>query len=230
MMMDLPKPSLWIVVPAYNEEPRIADTLRKLTAFQPRVVVIDDGSVDRTSERALENDVVVLRHLLNCGQGAALQTGIEYALSQGADILVTFDGDGQHGADDIERLIAPVKSGKFEVALGSRFLGEAKGITWTRWLVLKAGVLFTRIFSQIQVTDTHNGFRAFSRAAAQKIRITQNRMAHASEILDQIREHGLSFTEVPVTIHYSAASFAKGQSSWNAFKIVGQLLLGRILR
>ena len=96
--------------------------------------------------------------------------------------------------------------------------------------MLKLGVLFTRVFSRIKVTDAHNGFRALSRAAAQKIRLTHNRMAHASEILDQIRALGLRFVEVPVTIRYTADTFAKGQSSWNALKIVGQLLMGRIIR
>src|SRR5581483_440155 len=99
-----------------------------------------------------------------------------------------------------------------------------------RKLVLKGGVVFTRLFSGIRVTDTHNGFRAFSRAAALKLRITQNRMAHASEILDQVKTYGLRFVEVPVTIRYSAETMAKGQSSWNAVKIVAQLVLGRFVR
>lgn len=226
--MSATKP--WIVVPAYNEGPRLGDSLRKLAAFEPYVVVVDDGSSDDTSDVALGFNVAVLRHPINLGQGAALQTGIDYALQQGAQILVTFDGDGQHSVDEIERLCVPIRTGQADVALGSRFLGNAVGITASRKLVLKLGVLFTRVFSRIQVTDTHNGFRALSRQAAETIRITQNRMAHASEILDQIREKNLRFVEVPVTIHYSPETFAKGQSSWNAVKIVGQLLMGRIVR
>lgn len=221
---------VWIVVPAYNEGRRLEATLEGLCHAYVNVVVVDDGSTDNTAAVALGQDVWVLRHLVNCGQGAALQTGIDFALQQGAEIIVTFDADGQHGADDIERLVEPVRAGRADVAMGSRFLGRTVGLPWSRWAVLKLGVLFTRVFSRIAVTDTHNGLRALSRHAAGRIRITHNRMAHASEILDQIRQLGLRFVEVPVTIHYSAATLAKGQSSWNAVKIVWQLLLGRMIR
>ncbi len=222
--------AVWVVVAAYNEASRLDKTLTTLCPHCPRVVVVDDGSVDDTSAVALRHPVWVLRHVINCGQGAALQTGIDFALSQGAAVIVTFDGDGQHAAEEIERLAEPVLSGRVEVALGSRFLGETFGMPLSRKIVLKLGVLFTRVFSRIYVTDTHNGFRALSRKAAQTIRITQNRMAHASEILDQVRVHRLPFCEVPVTIRYNAETMAKGQSSWNSLKIVGQLVLGRLIR
>jgi glycosyltransferase involved in cell wall biosynthesis len=221
---------VWVVIAAYNEERRLGSTLSGLCAVCPNVVVVDDGSADRTAEVALAQRVWLLRHVVNCGQGAALQTGIDFALRQGAEVLVTFDADGQHAAEEVARLVEPVLAGRADVALGSRFLGRALGIPWTRRLVLKAGVLFTRAFSQVRVSDAHNGFRALSRRAATLIRITQNRMAHASEILDQIREHGLTFCEVPVTVRYSDETMAKGQSSWNSLKIVGQLVLGRMIR
>jgi glycosyltransferase involved in cell wall biosynthesis len=221
---------VWVVVAAYNEERRLGDTLRGLCAVCSNVVVVDDGSADGTERVALAHPVWVLRHVVNCGQGAALQTGIDFAVGRGAEVVVTFDADGQHAADEIARLVEPVLRGRVEVALGSRFLGRAVGMPFMRRLVLKGGVLFTRVFSRVQVTDAHNGFRALSRRAAQAIRITQNRMAHASEILDQIRQEGLSYCEVPVTIRYTAETMAKGQNSWNSLKIVGQLVLGRIIR
>ncbi len=222
--------NVWIIVPAYNEGPRLAGTLEGLRPYFPHVAVVDDGSRDDTRTHALKFPVTLLRHLINCGQGASLQTGIDFALSQGADYLVTFDADGQHAAEQIERLLEPLRAGRADVALGSRFLGETVGIPTSRRLVLKLAVWFTRIFSNIRVTDAHNGFRALTAAAARKIRITQSRMAHASEILDQIREHQLRFMEVPVTIHYSSDTLAKGQSSWNALRIVGQLIMGRLVR
>jgi glycosyltransferase involved in cell wall biosynthesis len=222
--------NLWIVIPAYNEGPRLKDTLQGLCGRYRNLVVVDDGSADDTGAAALTCPVWLLRHLVNCGQGAALQTGIDFALRQGADLIVTFDADGQHSADEIERLIEPVRAGQCDVALGSRFLGETVGMAWTRWLVLKLGVLFTRVFSRIRVTDTHNGLRALNRRAAGSIRITHNRMAHASEILDQVRLHGLRYVEVPVTIRYTEATREKGQSSWNALRVVGQLILGRLVR
>ncbi len=226
-----PAPNLWIVVPAYNEGNRIGETLRPLMNQGYRnVVVVDDGSKDNTGEAAMNAGAWVARHAINCGQGAALQTGIEFALRRGASVIVTFDADGQHCHEEIPNVIAPVVNGEADVALGSRFLGRAVDIPATRKWVLKAGILFTRIVSRIRVTDVHNGFRAFSRAAAERMRITQNRMAHASEILDQIRMAGLRFKEVPVTIKYSPETMAKGQSSWNAVKIAVQLLLGRFVR
>lgn len=227
----LPPNDLWVVVAAYNEEPRLGATLAGLRARgYENVVVVDDGSRDRTAEIARAAGVWVLRHLLNLGQGAALQTGISFALLRGAATIVTFDADGQHDPDEIPALLAPVRAGTADVALGSRFLGAAVNIPLSRKLVLKGGVLFTRLFSGVRVTDAHNGFRALSRAAAEQIRLRQNRMAHASEILDQIRERNLRFVEVPVTIRYSAETMAKGQSSWNAVKIVAQLVLGRFVR
>ena len=221
---------IWVVVAAFNEAERLPTTLRELCAAHHEVVVVDDGSSDGTARAALQYPVWVLSHPINCGQGAALKTGIDFALSKGADAIVTFDADGQHDAAEIQKLLEPVLTGQADVALGSRFLGRSIGIPWTRKLVLRGGVLFTRAFSRIRVTDAHNGFRALSAEAARRIHLTQPRMAHASELLDQIRVQGLRHCEVPVTIRYTAASLQKGQSSWGAVRIVGELLLGRLMR
>jgi glycosyltransferase involved in cell wall biosynthesis len=221
---------VWVVVAAYNEGRRLGQTLDGLRPHCPRVVLVDDGSQDDTAEVALRRDVWVLRHVINCGQGAALQTGIDFALARGAEVVVTFDADGQHDPEEIGRLTEPVLAGRADVALGSRFLGQTVGMPWSRGLVLRLGVLFTQVFSRVRVSDTHNGFRALSRPAAAAIRITQDRMAHASEILDQVRQHRLRYCEVPVTIRYAEETLAKGQSSWNAVRIVGQLVLGRLIR
>ena len=222
---------VWVVVAAYREQGRLAATLaRVLKEGYSNIVVVDDGSPDATAEAGLALPVWLLRHPINLGQGAALQTGIDFALERGAEILVTFDADGQHDATEIEKLVETIQRGDADIALGSRFLGLEGNVPFTRKLVLKGGVLFTRLFSNIRVTDTHNGFRAFSRATALKLRITQNRMAHASEILDRIREHRLRYVEVPVTIRYTEDTLAKGQSSWNAIKIVMQLLMRKVVR
>ena len=221
---------LWLVIAAYNEESRIGTTLNEIAKLYPNIVVVDDGSRDTTAEVAQRTGVWVLRHPINRGQGAALQTGIGFALKNGAEIIVTFDGDGQHDAADIPAMIAPIQNDEADIALGSRFLGHTINMPTSRRIVLKLGVLFTRIVSQIRVTDTHNGFRALSRKAASSIRIYQDRMAHASEILDEVRRLGLRYVEVPVTIRYSEASMAKGQSSWNALRIVWQFLIGKVTR
>jgi glycosyltransferase involved in cell wall biosynthesis len=222
---------VWVVVPAYNEAERLPATLSRLQARFPRVVVVDDGSADATAQSAMKcPGIWVLRHAFNLGQGAALQTGIDFALAQGARFIATFDADGQHDVEDIPALLEPLREGRADVALGSRFLGTTIGMPWSRRLLLKAAVLFTRLFSRVRVTDAHNGLRAFSRRGAEQIRISLNGMAHASEIVDQIRRRGLSYCEVPVTIRYSATVLNKGQSGWNSLRIVANLTLARIFR
>jgi glycosyltransferase involved in cell wall biosynthesis len=220
-------PTVWIVIAAYNEGSRLANTLGSIAA-QASIIVVDDGSSDDTFEVARSFPVWVLRHSINCGQGAALQTGIDFALAHGAEAIVTFDGDGQHDVADLPNMLRPVLSGQADVTLGSRFLGSTQNMPWSRRLLLKLAILFTRVTNGLTLTDTHNGFRVFSRKAAQKIRIRQPRMAHASEILDQIAKHKLRYVEVPVTVRYHASTLAKGQSSWDAFRITGHLLAGRM--
>ncbi len=218
---------------AYNEAAVIADVARSVAARYPNVVVVDDGSKDDTFERAKGAAPYVLRHLINRGQGAALQTGIEFALRQGAEYVVTFDADGQHRVDDIDALLRPIIDGECDITLGSRFLaggGEAENIPRARRLMLKLAVLFTRVFNRVPVTDAHNGLRAFSRRAAGRIDITNDGMAHASQLLDEVRRMNLPFREVPVRVRYTDYSLAKGQSTSGAFRVALHYLLGRILR
>jgi len=151
-------------------------------------------------------------------------------MSKGAECLVTFDGDGQHDARQIERLIEPIRAGRCEVVLGTRFKGETIAMPFQRKCLLAAAVWFTRMTTGLRLTDSHNGFRVFSRKAAQTIELKQPRMAHASEILDQIARKGLPYEEVPVTIRYTAATLEKGQSTFDAARIGGDLMLGRFVK
>ena len=217
----------FIVIAACNEAGCVGDVVRQVRARFSDVVVVDDGSVDSTSAEAKDAGAVVLSHVVNRGQGAALQTGIEYALGHGADVVVTFDADGQHRVEDIDALIAPIRDQGFDVVLGSRFLREGQRVPPMRRLTLRLGVMFTRWVSGILVTDTHNGLRAFSRAAAARITIRQDRMAHASEILDTIARCGLRYCEVPTDVRYTEHSLRKGQRSSAAFRIALDFLLGR---
>ncbi len=217
---------IYFVIPAYNEAACVGDVVRKVKSRYSEVVVVDDGSTDLTAQAAQSAGAFVLRHLINCGQGAALRTGIDYALAQGAEIIVTYDSDGQHQLEDVDALIAPVLEGRYDVALGSRFLHQECRVPLMRKLTLKLAVLFTRLVSRVNVTDTHNGLRALSRKAAEQIQIRQDRMAHASEILDEIGRLKLRFCEVPTRIVYSEYSRAKGQRSSAAFRIVWEFLIG----
>jgi polyprenyl-phospho-N-acetylgalactosaminyl synthase len=223
--------AVWVVVPAYNEGGAISDTLATLVELPYRVLVIDDGSIDDTWERARDAGVTVLRHACNLGQGATLQTGFTYALRQrDTGYVVSFDADGQHNAADIPRMLAPLMSGECDVTLASRFApgGVANDIPPGRKLVLRLAVLLARAMTGLPLTDTHNGLRAFTAAAARRVSLTQNGMAHASEILSQIASRKLRFIEVPATVHYTAYSRAKGQTLSNGLNILWDILMARI--
>jgi len=192
-----------IVIAAYNEEKRVGKTVREvIRAGWPWVIVVDDGSRDNTALVAKKAGAQVLVQKPNQGQGAALRRGIKQAVKNGAAAVVTYDADGQFIPSEIKRITEPVLSGEVDVALGSRFKGRVINMTFRKRVVLRAAILFTRLISRVQVTDTHNGFRCFNRAAAQAIRITFNRMEHASEILDEVHQLRLRYVEVPITIIY----------------------------
>ena len=223
-------PRISVVIAAYNEARVIAGVVAGVIHAGYDVVVVDDGSSDRTRDLAAAAGAVVLRHPINLGQGAALQTGIEFALRQGADIVVTFDADGQHRIADAARLVAALHTHGADFALGSRFLGGAVNQPLSRRILLRLATLFTRLTTGLSVTDTHNGLRAMTRRGAGAIGLKQNRMAHASEILHQIADSGLKFVEVPVTIEYSAYSLEKGQSMGDALVILTDLFARRLHR
>lgn len=217
------------VIPAYNEETMVAEVVAAVRPMVDQVVVVDDGSRDNTAGRAREAGATVAVHLINRGQGAALQTGMDLALVLGADIIVHVDSDGQHPSHQIPHLVAPIKAGEADVVLGSRFLDDTSNVPAVRRIVLKAGGIFTRLVSGLRITDPHSGFRALSRTAAQKIKLRQDRMAHASEFLQLLSRHELRYREIPVTIRYTEYSMARGQSSWAAIRIVIDLIKGSIL-
>lgn len=225
------KAATCIVVPAFNEGLVIERVLQPLVALGYTVVVVDDGSSDDTARRALKLPVFVLQNVCNLGQGAALQTGITYALRlPRVCFVVTFDADGQHEPRDIANLVRPLVEGRADVALGSRFLpgAQPEGLPWSRRLLLKVAVGVTRACTGLQVTDVHNGMRAFTAAAAGRVRITQNRMAHASEILAQVAALHLRYCEVPVTVRYTRYSRHKGQSAWASLDILWDMVKGKV--
>ena len=219
-----------VIIPAYNEGRMIAKVVEEVRKVTPHVFVVDDGSADETAKAAVAAGAVVFRHVINRGQGAALRTGLEAALRAGAETLVTFDADGQMAASDIAALTAPLAAQLCDVVLGSRFLASADSRPDTnmplvrRW-TLKAALFFTRLTTGLKLTDTHNGLRAFSREAAVKLNLHCDRMAHASEILEEISQHGLRYREIPVTIKYTEYSMAKGQKISGAVRIIKDLLI-----
>ena len=222
--------SIWVVVTAYNESSVISEVVKGIRQAGYSVVVVDDASSDDTGDRALSAGARVLRHPINLCQGAALQTGIAFALRNEAQYIVTFDGDGQHRPEDIASLTDALMRHQADFALGSRFLGNALDLPRLRRAILRLAVLFSRLTTGLKVTDAHNGMRAMTRRGASYIRLRQNRMAHASEILDQIARSKLAYVEVPVTIVYTAYSLQKGQRISNSVSILIDLLTRRLHR
>lgn len=224
------KLKVFVIVPTYNEDPVIRTTISEILEQGYSVVVVDDGSERPASDLLAGLNVWCLRHTVNLGQGAALQTGHQFALSQGADVIVDFDADGQHPPDQIRRIIGPVVSGAADVVLGSRFLdsADARNVPLKKRLVLRAGILVSWIFTGLWLSDTHNGFRSLSRTAAARIVIRENGFAHATEILDLVRRAKLRYLEVPVSVRYTAYSARKGQSVLNGFNILCDLILRRL--
>lgn len=219
----------WVVVPAYNEATVIGAVIADLRRQIKNVVVVDDCSSDATASVAQSAGAVVLRHVINRGQGAAIQTGLEFALRRGATAIVTFDADGQHAADDLPVLLRPIHEGNADFVLGSRFAGGSV-VPPLRRATLKFAVVFTRLTSGLRVTDAHNGLRAFSRRGAEAIHIRLDRMAHASEMMDQIRSSGLPYTEVPVRVRYTEYTRRKGQRGVHALRVAFDYLFGRWVR
>lgn len=222
---------VYIIVAAFNEARAVGDVVRGLrVAGWHDVVVVDDGSTDHTATVASDAGAHVLVHPINRGQGAALQTGISWAVAQGAAIIITFDADGQHREEDLDALIAPIQAGDAHAVLGSRFLEHADAVPVGRRLLLWGAVWFSRVVSGAKLTDAHNGLRALSAEMATHVDITLDRMAHASELIDQIVRSGLPWQEVSVRVRYTEYSRAKGQRGSAALRIVVDYLLGRILR
>jgi polyprenyl-phospho-N-acetylgalactosaminyl synthase len=226
----LSRANVYVVIAAYNEAAVISRVVSEVGRAGYPVIVVDDGSKDATADHARRAGAAVISHPFNLGQGAALQTGIDYVLEQGARAVVTFDADGQHRVSDISRLTDALVRERADFALGSRFLGQAPNLPPLRRLVLRAATVFTRLTTGLQVTDTHNGLRAMTRRGAAAIRLRQNRMAHASECLSQIGASGLHYVEQPVTIEYTAYSLAKGQSIRDAVLILLDLFARRLYR
>jgi polyprenyl-phospho-N-acetylgalactosaminyl synthase len=219
------------VVPVYNEAEVIGSVIAGIRQVCPHVVCVNDGSADDSAGEIVRAGGYLVDHPINMGQGAALQTGIEFARRlPGVRRFVTFDADGQHRVEDAERMLRVLEATDVDIVLGSRFLGEAVGASRAKRMLLKAAVRFSNITSGIRLTDAHNGLRVFNRHVADTLRITAPDMTHASEIIELIARNKYRFVEVAVTIDYSDYSVAKGQPAVNAVNIAIDTLLRRVSR
>ncbi|CRR78368.1 MULTISPECIES: glycosyltransferase family 2 protein [Stenotrophomonas maltophilia group] len=229
--MSLEYSNVAVVIPAYNEGSAIKDTIHAIPGNFPKIIVIDDGSRDDTHERVRETRATLIRHPINLGQGAGLQTGIDAALLDPAiEYIVTFDADGQHRIEDVERMLAYAAQHKVQIVMGSRFLGKAVNMPRMKRVILKAAVWFSNVTSGVHLTDTHNGLRVIHRSAAERLKLELPDFSHASEIVERIGQQHFSYAEVPVTIIYSEYSRSKGQSMINAINIAFDAILRKVIK
>lgn len=217
-----------VVIPAYNEEKNIGRVIRGLFehGFE-NILVVDDGSTDSTGEAARLSGASVIRHRINRGQGAALETGNEFARRSGVEIVVHFDADGQFNPADVRPAIERMKNGFYDVILGSRFMDSRSRVPWfKKYFILPCARIVNRIFCGIKLSDAHNGFRLLNKNALDKIRIIQAGMAHNSEIVAAIRDHKLKYTETPVEVTYKEY----GQGLVGGIKILKDLLISKFIK
>lgn len=220
-----------VIIPAYNEAATIRGVVQSVQKYCSNVVVIDDGSTDATRRIARDSGADVLGHMINRGQGAALETGLTYARGDRADCVVMFDADGQHSPQDIPNLIAPIEKNTADIVLGSRFLSKERlPIPLHKFVVRFLAFLHQWFFTGLRVNDSQCGLRALGPRAIQKLHISQDRMAHASEILEKIAELKLRYTEVPVHVRYTEYSLEKGQKNFTgSVRIFYDFFIGRFL-
>lgn len=229
--MNFDPASIFVIVPAYNEAPVVRHTVQQLLAQKYRVVVVDDASADNTRETLLGLPVYYTRHQSNLGQGAALRTGIELALSKNAEFLVSFDADGQHDVTDIATMTDRLVRDNADIVFGSRFKeGASTNAPLLRKLVLKIARFVNYLASGILLTDANNGLRVMTRTAALKMKITENRSSHNAQIQNLVYRHKLKYTECPVNIVYTDYSKKKGVRNISSIRILYDLILFKIFR
>lgn len=215
-----------MVIPLYNEASVIASVIADLHGSFTHVVCVDDGSTDGSAEVAEAAGAILVRHPVNLGQGAALQTGIEFALlHESCEYIATFDADGQHRIEDAVAMVAKGRAEGAAIVFGSRFLDDRTKPGWMKRVILKTAVWVTNLTTSIKLTDAHNGLRVIRRDAAQQIHLQQDRMAHATEIVLQLGRTGLPWVEHPVELLYTDYSKAKGQSVLNSVNILVDLIV-----
>lgn len=221
-----PDPNAWVIIPLYNEATVIGEVVRELRTYFTHVVCVDDGSTDGSAAVAASSGAILVQHPVNLGQGAALQTGITFALShRSCEYIVTFDADGQHRVEDALDMLRNAREEDLAIVFGSRFLDDRTNPGWIKRVILKTAVWVSNLTTSLKLTDAHNGLRLIRRDAAEQIELKQDRMAHATEIVLELGQTQLPWKEYPVELLYTDYSKAKGQSVLNAVNILVDLVV-----
>jgi polyprenyl-phospho-N-acetylgalactosaminyl synthase len=215
---------VWVVIPVFNEAQVLQSVVESALTVFPNVVCVDDGSRDGSVEAVLRTRAHLVRHPVNLGQGAALQTGLSYARAQpGAEYFVTFDADGQHRLEDAQKMLDVARSPDVDLVLGTGSPDHAATVPLAKRLILRTAVLLSPAGRKLRLTDAHNGLRVLTRPVVEDLHITMNGMAHASEIVSYLGRSSWRVREVPVSIRYTDYSRSKGQSLLNGVNILFDL-------
>ena len=190
-----------ICIPAFNEEKNIEKIIKDCKKFADNVIVCDDGSTDRTADLSKKQGAIVLQHEKNQGYGSAISTLFDYCRKENADVMITIDGDGQHDPNQVPLLLDAIKKHNVDVAIGSRFLND-QDTPGYRKAGIKIITSATNYSTNLKVSDSQSGFRAYSSAAVKEIFPTETGMAVSTEILLKVSNKGLSLAEVPITVSY----------------------------
>lgn len=215
---------VYILIPVFNEEDKIKDVVENLKTFFKKIVVVNDGSTDLTGKILDSLNVIHIKHILNLGQGAAISTGLEWIKQiDDAEAVITFDADGQHLVSDAKAFANEILRCDEEIIFGSRFLEDKSNLPFIKRLVLKVVVFFTRWLSNINLTDAHNGLKAYKKSCLENIKITIDGFGFESQIINQVSKKNIKYKEMPTTIVYSDYSKAKGQKLSNGLIILEEL-------
>jgi glycosyltransferase involved in cell wall biosynthesis len=216
-----------VVIPSFNEAKKIQQVINELKLHFNFIVVVDDGSSDDTESILRDSEIIYLKHPINLGQGAALQTGISFAVDvPDIEYILNFDADGQHSISSALNFVEVIKETNVDIVMGSRFidLNHDSGMPRKKKIILRLGIIFTRLNTGLKVTDTHNGLRIMTKKFAKTLNIRQSGMAHASEIISHVKISKATWLEAPADIYYTEYSIQKGQSVLNAINIVTELI------
>lgn len=221
----------WLIIPCYNEGPVVGEVISSARAIFPNIVAVNDGSGDSSPTAIHQAGAHLINHPVNLGQGAGIQTGVEYARTQpGAQYFVTFDADGQHQVKDVVKMVSRLRQEPLDIIVGTRFsnsISQHSQVPWIKRVVLKTVVALSPTTRKLGLTDAHNGLRVFNKKVANQLNLRMNGMSHASEFITAISTHGWRVSEEPVDILYTEYSMTKGQSLINGVNILADSLLAR---
>ena len=214
----------YIVIPAFNEETVIESVVTKLLKFFKNVVVVNDGSTDRTKEILEKLNITLISHPFNMGPGSALRTGFNYVKSiSNSHSIVTFDADGQHSVEDAVLFAKEINSCKEEIIFGSRFLKHKKNLPFIKIITLKIATIITNLATKTKLSDTHNGLKAFKVSLLGKIDLTLDGYGLDTQIVSEISKKNISYKEMPTNTIYTEYSMKKGQSLMNGLIILEEI-------